>query len=107
MAGLVPGAPIAIDDVIYGGDGLDYLYGGLGKDVFVFESASAFNDVDRIYDYTYANGDAIDISDLLTNWIDGHPIQGDINNYLQLTEVGNDTIVSVDANGGERRRELS
>ena len=89
----------AVEDVLYGGDGLDQLFGGAGRDMFVFEAASAFNDVDGINNFAISEFDSLDISDLLTNWIAGDPVQGDINNYLQLTELGGHTIIAVDADG--------
>jgi hypothetical protein len=36
---------------------------------------------------------------LITNWLDGHPTRGDINNYVNLVESGADTILQVDRNG--------
>ncbi|MCM2343329.1 MAG: type I secretion C-terminal target domain-containing protein [Alphaproteobacteria bacterium] len=49
-----------------GGDGLDTLYGGAGADIFLFESASAYNDVDVIDGFDYTEGDKLDLSDLLS-----------------------------------------
>jgi hypothetical protein len=91
-----PPAPQAIDDVLYGGDGLDTFYGGMGRDVFVFESTSAFNDVDVINAFDASENDAIDISDLLTGYTDG---VSDINDFVQLTESGGNTLIGIDANG--------
>lgn len=91
--------PTTYTNYVNGGDGLDTLYGSNETDVFIFEAASAFNDVDVIHDFNQFQTDALDISDLLTNWVTGHPSRGDIDNYVQLTEVSGDTIVSVDVNG--------
>jgi Ca2+-binding RTX toxin-like protein len=99
MQGDLAGEAGAIDDVLYGGDGLDHLYGGEGRDVFVFESDSAFNDVDEIHNFSISEFDSLDISDLLTNWINGDPVQGVINNFVALREVGADTIIAVDSDG--------
>jgi Ca2+-binding RTX toxin-like protein len=80
-----------------GGDGLDTLYGtDAVTDTFVFESASAFNDIDIINNFTTADGDAVDISDLLTGYTAG---VSDINDFVRFTNSGANTLVQVDANG--------
>ncbi len=84
------------DDTIYGNDGTDTLYGGAGADTFVFESTSAFNNVDTIKDFNTSDGDAIDISDLLTGYTPG---TSDIADFVTLGTSGSDTKVSVDADG--------
>ena len=86
----------AIDDTLYGGDGFDELYGGEGRDSFVFESASAFNDVDQINGFDVREQDTIDISDLLTGFVDG---VSDINDFVTATNSGGNTLIAVDANG--------
>ncbi|HIL29699.1 MAG TPA: type I secretion C-terminal target domain-containing protein [Micavibrio sp.] len=96
VQGLLPGAAPTIDDMLYGGDGLDVLYGGDGRDAFIFESSSAFNDVDQIMNFSYSERDALDISDLLTGFTAG---VDDINDFVQLTESAGDTFVAIDANG--------
>lgn len=96
VTGTVAGPAIAIDDVIYGGDGLDTLFGGQGRDSFVFESASAFNDIDLINNFNFTENDSIDISDLLTGYVSG---VSDINDFVQISTSGSDTIISVDADG--------
>ncbi len=54
------------DDILAGGDGQDILYGGDGADTFLFEAISAFNDVDTIRNFSQAENDALDISDILS-----------------------------------------
>jgi Ca2+-binding RTX toxin-like protein len=84
-------------DTLYGGDGRDELYGTDGVlDVFVLEAATAYNDVDRINNFTAADGDAIDISDLLTGFVAG---TSDINSFVRLTNSGGNMNIEVDANG--------
>jgi Ca2+-binding RTX toxin-like protein len=89
------GSVPAIDDTLYGGDGEDQLYGGNGRDAFVFEAASAFNNVDQIYEFGFYDHDALDISDLLT----GFNGSSDINDFVLTTQVGGNTLISVDTNG--------
>ena len=86
-----------IDDILYGGDGFDQLYGGEGRDSFVFESASAFNDIDQIIGFDVREQDTIDISDILTGYTDG---VSDINDFVQVTNSGGNTLFAVDAAGG-------
>ena len=86
----------AIDDVLYGGDGFDQLFGGDGRDVFVFESSSAFNDVDQINGFDVGENDSIDITDLLTGYTAG---VSDINDFVQISESGGNTTISIDTNG--------
>ena len=86
------------EDVLYGGDGLDQLTGGDDADIFVFQDGSAFNDQDTITDFNTADGDAIDISDILTGFYD--PETDAITDFLQITDNGSDSTVSVDQDGG-------
>ncbi|SEB79285.1 type I secretion C-terminal target domain (VC_A0849 subclass) [Maribacter dokdonensis] len=85
------------DDILYGQDGFDTLIGGLGADTFVFETASAFNDVDVVSDFNVAEGDALDLSELLSGY---DATQDAIADFIQITDNGTDTTVSVDADGG-------
>ena len=82
-------------NTLAGGDGLDTLYGSSGRDVFLFEAATAYNDLDAIENFGYTL-DAIDLSDLLTGY---NAATDDINDFVQLTEGGGNTTISVDANG--------
>ncbi|MBL4589987.1 MAG: type I secretion C-terminal target domain-containing protein, partial [Alphaproteobacteria bacterium] len=81
------------NDSLSGGDGLDTLYGGDGADTFIFEAASAYNDIDQIVDFRYGQGDALDISDLLTGF------SGTITDYVNFVDSGSDILVQVDGNG--------
>lgn len=83
------------DDTLYGGDGLDTLFGGAGEDIFVFENASAFNNVDVVKDFDVAN-DSIDISDLLSGY---DPMTDLLTDWVELTTSGSDTILKVDRDG--------
>ena len=50
-------------------------------------------------DFTNLDNDILDISDLLTNWVTGHPTRGDITNYLNFVDSGGNTLIQIDANG--------
>lgn len=84
------------NDAIAGGLGVDQLIGGKGADTFVFESASAFHDVDAIRDFSLADGDKIDISDVLAGY---DPIHDAITNFVMITDNGSNSILSIDATG--------
>ncbi|MCA9932198.1 MAG: type I secretion C-terminal target domain-containing protein, partial [Anaerolineales bacterium] len=74
-----------------GGDGLDNLYGSDGEDHFIFEAASAFNDIDVIHDFDRTQADAIDISDVLS----GLGVNaGNLSQYVDVT-LGNGVRVDV------------
>jgi Ca2+-binding RTX toxin-like protein len=89
-------APGPIDDILYGGDGFDQFFAGDGRDVFVFEADSAFNDVDQINGFDFGEEDSIDISDLLIGYVDG---VSDINDFVSATTIGSNTVVAVDRDG--------
>lgn len=71
-------------NTLYGGDGYNTLYGTDGiQDIFEFMTG----DTDT---------DAIDISDLLTGYTAG---VSDINDFVQFTNSGTNSLIQVDANG--------
>lgn len=82
-------------DMISGGDGLDTLTGGTGADTFVFEAASAYNNIDIITDFTTGQSDVIDIRDLLGAYNGTDPIA----NFVQLVNSGSDDLLQVDRDG--------
>ena len=84
-------------DQIAGGAGADDLYGGVGIDTFIFESASAFSGIDTIHDFSTTASDIIDLSDLLSAYNAGSDV---ITDFVQITDSGSDSILSVDTDGG-------
>lgn len=85
------------DDILYGGDGFDIMRGEGGADTFVFESASAFNDIDEIDDFDVSENDVLDLSDLLGGY---DPLNDAITDFVEITTSGADSIVKVDVDGG-------
>jgi Ca2+-binding RTX toxin-like protein len=95
------------NDTLYGGDGndtlmgnagTDTLNGGIGADIFVFQAASAFSNIDTISDFNTSQGDAINIADLLTG-LGYTPGTSDINDFVSLATGGSNMMLSVDRDG--------
>lgn len=82
--------------VLSGQNGLDTLYGSGGIDHFIFESASAFNNIDVIHNFDTADSDALDLSALLSGY---DPMTELITNFVQITTSGSDSILRVDTSG--------
>ncbi len=87
----------AENNVLYGNDGLDNLWGGLGADTFGFKTVSAFNNVDVIHDFSTVQGDKVDLSDLLFAY---DPLMHAIEDFVQITDNGTDSFLAVDTDGG-------
>lgn len=86
------------NDVLIGGGGLDTLFGGAGADTFVFTADTAFSETDGIWDFSAAQGDTINISDLLQNF---DASTDNIEDFVALTQSGwKHAILSVDVDGG-------
>lgn len=84
------------NDTLSGGGGTDTLTGGSGADTFVFEAASAFNNVDTISDFNAGQGDALKLSDLLIGYTQG---TSDINDFVSFTVNGSNTSLVIDRDG--------
>nr|WP_206605397.1 immunoglobulin-like domain-containing protein [Pseudomonas plecoglossicida] len=80
------------NDILLGGKGDDTMTGGSGADTFVWKAGDSGKDV--IKDFKVAEGDRIDLKDLL---------QGEkgstIDNYLKLTTVEGTTTLQVSSEG--------
>jgi hypothetical protein len=85
--------------ILNGQDGLDNLYGSDGGvDHFLFENASAFNDIDTVNNFVTSDGDALDISDILS--ANGYDDMTDvITDWIEITDSGADSVVKVDITG--------
>lgn len=82
------------EDVLYGGAGVDMLYGQAGADTFVFDDTVSS---DNIQDFNLSEGDKLDISDLLIGY---DPLTDAISDFVEITESGSNSYLSVDADGG-------
>ena len=58
---------------------------------------SAFSQIDKVMDFNAAQGDVIDISDLLSGY---DPLSDAISDFVQFTDSGSNSILSVDTDGG-------
>ncbi|WP_298936857.1 calcium-binding protein [uncultured Ruegeria sp.] len=82
------------DDTLYGGSGLDTLFGGEGADTFSFESG-LISEIDVIKDFATGDSDVIDLADVLA-----YDSMSDLlTDFVQFTDSGSDTAVSIDADG--------
>ena len=86
-------------DALYGGSGMDELYGEGGADTFMFEAISAFTAIDNVRDFSLADGDMLDISDILEGFYT-NPIAQAITDFVQITDNGTNSFLAVDADGG-------
>jgi len=82
------------NDILWGGSGNDVLWGGAGADTFLFTSAE--HGVDTIKDFSLAQGDVLDISNILTGF---DPLTDSLSDYVNISQSGGNTIVKVDATG--------
>lgn len=81
------------NDILYGGNGADFMKGGDGSDMFIVNANQT--GVDIIRDFRVHEGEVLEITDVLSF----DPVSDSIEDFLMLTEVGKDTVVSVDADG--------
>ncbi|MHC8370872.1 VCBS domain-containing protein [Pseudomonas sp. MDT1-85] len=83
------------NDILAGRGGEDTLSGGAGADMFAYLNANEGGDT--ILDYNFAEGDALDLSALLSaNFVSGVSQASD---FVQLAQSGSDITVKVDTDG--------
>ena len=83
------------NDILAGRGGEDTLSGGAGADMFAYLNEAEGGDT--ILDYNFAEGDALDLSALLSaNFVSGTSQASD---FVQLAQSGSDITVKVDTDG--------
>ncbi len=87
------------DDIIVGGVGKDTLFGGEGEDTFVYRADDIGFERDVIEDFSIAEGDKIDISDVSTFY--GWTAQEAFDN-LTFRKAGNGLELKIDLPGGTK-----
>ncbi|MEW8193736.1 MAG: calcium-binding protein, partial [Candidatus Thiodiazotropha sp.] len=86
------------DDLLYGGGGDNWLSGGGGADTFIFEDATAYDTPDEISNFRDSESDAIDLSDLLSEY---DPLTEVITDFVEITNNGSASYtLAVDSDGG-------
>ncbi len=83
------------DDILIASDGIDSLYGGSGIDTFLFNATNTSSDT--IADFSLAQGDKIDVSDILQGY---DPLTDAIEDWVQITTSGSNSLLKVDVDGG-------
>ncbi|HEX5841060.1 MAG TPA: VCBS domain-containing protein, partial [Pseudomonas sp.] len=83
------------NDTLIGGTGNDTLTGSTGADTFVFGETGAPN-LDTVLDYSFAEGDKLDLSALLDSNFSGG---SQVSDFVQLVQAGSNITVQVDADG--------
>ncbi|MBD8614212.1 retention module-containing protein [Pseudomonas putida] len=82
------------NDTLRGGAGNDILFGGAGKDTFVWKSGDVGSDT--IKDFSHAEGDKLDLSDLLPS-----DAETNLANYLKLsTDTAGNSTLQISTKGG-------
>ncbi len=100
------------DDSLTGGAGNDVLTGGAGADTFIWNqgddaiSGLPGHDApasDRVTDFSVAEGDVLNIADLLDGNASSDPDNadsiGNLLNYLDISSDGTDTVVNISSTG--------
>lgn len=80
------------NDTLDGGAGNDLLTGGLGADIFLF-SAASLGGIDTMTDFSIAQHDVLDISDLLIGYT------GTVTNWVRITDDAGNSNVEIDRDG--------
>ncbi len=89
-------AGMAGNDTISGGGGDDTLAGGTGADIFVYKDATSHDDTFLVTDFSAAEGDKLDIRDVLAGYDSGTM---DLADFVQVAVSGSDTLITIDADG--------
>ena len=86
------------DDFLSGGSGSNYLTGGAGADTFYFDATALGGSIDTITDFSTAQGDVIDIRDVLDGGYD--PLTDNLADFVKFTGMPYSVLrMSVDLDG--------
>lgn len=85
------------NDIIYGDAGNDILIGGNGADTFVWMAGDIPASADNIYGFSIAQGDKLDISDVLSAY---DPLHNVLTDFVRIIENGGHSFLKVDVDGG-------
>ncbi|OEC35373.1 type I secretion C-terminal target domain (VC_A0849 subclass) [Pseudomonas cuatrocienegasensis] len=85
---------LAGDDLLIGGAGNDDLYGGGGADTFQW--LAGHGGTDKIFDFSLAEGDTLDLRDLLSG---EQADAGSLDDYLSFQITGGNTLINVSPGG--------
>lgn len=90
------------NELIYGGAGNDILTGGGGSDIFVWragdEGSAGSLASDIVKDFSAADGDVLDFSDLLQ----GEESAADITDFIKIEQDENDVVISLRPEGNDQ-----
>lgn len=86
------------NDTFYSSLGHDDYYGGADADTVIFQKDTSFDIWDEIHGFNAAEGDVIDISDLIGDVFD--PLQHAIDDFVKLANGSRDSYLRVDIDGG-------
>jgi Ca2+-binding RTX toxin-like protein len=92
------------DDSLIGDAGVDALYGDAGADKFIFYTASAFSEIDTIHGFSTAEGDKLDVRDLLIGF---DPLTKLITDFVQITDSAGSSVVKVDRDGTDSAHSMA
>ena len=87
----------ADNDTLWGGDGIDTLWGETGADTFGFTAATAYSGVDIIKDFSAAEGDKLDLKDVLDGNFNVNT--DDLLSFVQVAQSAGNTLISIDVDG--------
>ena len=85
---------LAGDDLLIGGTGNDNLYGGTGADTFQW--LAGHTGADRVFDFSFAEGDTLDLRDLLSGETDS---ADSLDNYLVFSVNSGSTVIGISPSG--------
>ncbi|MBI1393597.1 MAG: type I secretion C-terminal target domain-containing protein, partial [Alphaproteobacteria bacterium] len=85
------------NDTITGNGGANILNGSTGADTFVLTQDSMDAYLDTVADFDVGEGDALDVSGILTLY---DPMTDLISDFIQMTDDGTDSFLAVDTDGG-------